>query len=217
VAVRAGEGGELAERARRCWGDGDERVAAYHDHEWGRPVTSERGLYERVCLEAFQSGISWSVVLAKRPGLREALAGFDPERLAGWGPAEIERLLGDPRVIRNRRKLQAVVDNARATLALRTSAGGLPELVWSLRPPPAPAPLTLAELPARTPASGELAARLRRHGFRFVGPTTAYALMQACGLVNDHLAGCWVRTEVEAEQAAVTAPGQGGGGGPERP
>jgi DNA-3-methyladenine glycosylase I len=144
-------------------------------------------------------------VHAKRPGLRAALAGFDPDVLAGWGAAEVQRLLADARVIRNRRKLEAALANARATLELRAAGAGLPALVWSFRPEPGPAPRTMADVPAVTPVSSALAADLKRHGFRFVGPTTAYALMQACGLVNDHLADCLVRAEVARAQQEAAA------------
>ena len=182
----------------RCpWATGAE-LEAYHDDEWGRPVRDECGLYERLTLEAFQSGLSWLTILRKRPAFRAAFADFDPEAVAGFGAADVERLLADVGIVRNRAKIEAAIANAGATVALRES-GGLAELVWSFRPPPRPAPETLADIPSSTPESGALAKALRAHGFRFVGPTTAYALMEACGLVNDHVAGCPVRAEVERE------------------
>jgi DNA-3-methyladenine glycosylase I len=198
----------------RCgWGEAvDMRV--YHDLEWGRPVTDERGLFERLCLEAFQAGISWRIVLAKRAALRAAFAGFDPDAVAALGADDLARMQDDPSLIRNRRKLEAVVANARATLALRGAGTPLEVLVWSFRPEPAaPPPRRLDEVPGSTAASQALAAELRRRGFKFVGPTTAYATMQAAGLVNDHLAGCWVREQVAAEQRTVTVGALGGAAG----
>jgi DNA-3-methyladenine glycosylase I len=191
--------------SERCdWAAGEE-LAAYHDEEWGRPVTDERGLYEKLCLEAFQSGLSWLTILRKRDGFRAAFAGFEPDAVARFGARDVERLMGDAAIVRNRAKIDAAIANARAVVALR-EAEGLPALVWSFRPPPRPAPRAVGELPPVTPESTALAKELRRRGFRFVGPTTAYALMEACGLVNDHVAGCFVREAVETEQAAVVLP-----------
>jgi DNA-3-methyladenine glycosylase I len=189
-------------RLRCAWGAGDEGYRAYHDTEWGRPVTTERGLYEKLCLECLQSGLSWALILRKREGIRDAIAQFEPDAVARFGEREIERLLGDPRVIRNRRKLEAIVRNAQATVAMRR-AMPLPELVWSFRPGPSPAPRTYDEVPSLSREARALAQELKRHGFAFVGPTTAYSTMQAAGLVNDHLAGCFVRHEVDAEQRSV--------------
>ena len=181
---------------RRCsWGASTPDYLAYHDQEWGRPVRGEAALYERFCLEAFQSGLSWITILRKREGFRRAFAGFDPERVARFTPGDQERLLADASIVRNRAKIAATIANARATLALRDSVdGGLDALVWSFAPDPAgrPAPRP-GEVPAVTPESAALARALKRYGFSFVGPTTAYAAMQACGLVNDHLAGCHAR------------------------
>jgi DNA-3-methyladenine glycosylase I len=198
----------------RCgWGDAAD-MRAYHDLEWGRPVTDERGLFERLCLEAFQAGISWRIVLAKRAALRAAFAGFDPDAVAGLGADDLARMRDDAALIRNRRKLAAVVANARVTLALRDAGTPLEELVWSFRPAPeADPPRRLDEVPGSTAASQALAKELRRRGFTFVGPTTAYATMQAAGLVNDHLAGCWVREQVAAEQRTVTMGALGGAAG----
>jgi DNA-3-methyladenine glycosylase I len=187
----------------RCFGDGNELYSDYHDHEWGRPVLDERGLFERICLESFQSGLSWLVVLRKRAHLRNVFCAFDPEEVARFGSGDVGRLLGDAGTIRNRAKIEAAVANARATLDLRDGPASLSELIWSHRPEPRPAPESFAELPASTPESSALAGALKRRGFRFVGPTTAYALMQACGLVNDHLAGCLVRSEVAHQQSTV--------------
>ena len=185
----------------RCWGDGDPLMAAYHDEEWGRPVRTEQGLFEKVCLEAFQAGLSWRTVLVRREGLRAAFAGFDADACAQLDEADLERLLAAPGMLRNRAKVLAVGTNARATLALRDT-GGLVDLVWSHAPPAGPAPASLADVPAVTPESTALAKALRRSGFTFVGPTTCYALMQADGLVDDHLATCPVREEVEAAGSA---------------
>jgi DNA-3-methyladenine glycosylase I len=171
---------------------GDDYVA-YHDDEWGRPVHGETALFERLSLEAFQSGLSWAVILRKREGFRRAFAGFDPDTVAGFGPTGAARLLADPGIVRNRAKIEAVIANAAAVVALR-ERGGLDALVWSHAPDVAgPAPVTPADVPAVTAESTELARALKAAGLRFVGPTTAYAAMQACGLVDDHLAGCPAR------------------------
>jgi DNA-3-methyladenine glycosylase I len=188
----------------RCrWGSTDERYRDYHDTEWGRPVTDERGLYEKLCLECLQSGLSWALILRKRDGIRAALAGFDPDAVAAFGRRELETLLQDSRVIRNRRKLEAIVENARAVVAMRDDTP-LPELVWSFRPPPPrPAPHSYDGMASLSDESKQLAKELKRRGFTFVGPTTVYSTMQAVGVVNDHLAGCFVRDEVEAAQRDV--------------
>jgi DNA-3-methyladenine glycosylase I len=177
----------------RCFGDGDALYERYHDEEWGRPVRDERGLFERLSLEAFQSGLSWLTILRKREAFRAAFAGFDPDAVAAYTAADVERLLGDAGIVRNRAKIEATIANARATVALRTPGPPLHELVWSHRPAPAPPPRTFADVPTQTPETVALARELKRRGFRFVGPTTLYALMQACGLVDDHLAGCPTR------------------------
>jgi DNA-3-methyladenine glycosylase I len=189
----------------RCFGDGDALYAAYHDREWGRPVLDERGLFERLCLEAFQSGLSWLTILRKREAFRAAFAGFDPDAVARFGPADTERLLADAGIVRNRAKIEAAVANARATVALREAGTPLPELVWSHRPPARPAPASALDVPAHVPEAAALARALKRAGFRFVGPTTAYALMQAYRLVDDHLAACPVRDDVERDRAALDA------------
>jgi DNA-3-methyladenine glycosylase I len=175
----------------RCFGEGDELYSAYHDVEWGRPVRTEQGLFERICLEGFQAGLAWITVLRKREALREVFHGFDPSVVAGL---DVEPLLQDARLIRSRAKLEACVRNAAATLALE---GGLVDLVWQHRYD-GPAPASWDAVPGSTPASVARAKDLKRKGFVFVGPTTAYAMLQACGVVNDHLAGCAVRADVEA-------------------
>ena len=182
----------------RCFGEGDPVYEAYHDTEWGRPQTTEEQLYEKVCLEGFQAGLSWITVLRRRSVLREVFAGFRPEVVAGM---DVEPLLADSRLIRSGPKLRACVRNAEATLALR-DGGGLVELVWSYRQD-GPAPAAWSAVPASTPASAELARRLKQVGFVFVGPTTIYSLLQACGVVDDHLADCPIRVEVEVERAVV--------------
>jgi DNA-3-methyladenine glycosylase I len=189
---------------RRCWDSADPAYVDYHDREWGRPVTDERGLYERLCLEGFQSGLSWLTILRKRPAFRAAFAGFEPEAVAEFGPRDVERLLGDAGIVRHRGKIEAAIANARATLALREAGTPLPQLVWSHRPADGHAPRTAADWRSTTPESLALSKRLRAAGFRFVGPTTVYATMQACGVVNDHLADCIVRDEVEREIASST-------------
>jgi DNA-3-methyladenine glycosylase I len=180
---------------RRCrWGDSDDRYRLYHDTEWGRPIVDEQGLYERLCLELLQSGLSWALILRKRDGLREAFADFDPEAVAGL---DVKRLLKDERVIRNRAKLEAILQNAKATVGMRDETP-LPELIWSFRRRNRRAPRNYGEMVSFSPESKELAKELKRRGFAFVGPTTVYSTMQAVGVVNDHLAGCFVRAEVEA-------------------
>ena len=180
----------------RCFGDGDPLYERYHDTEWGRPQLSERQLFEKICLEAFQAGLAWITVLRKREALREAFGGFDPAHVAAL---DVEPLLSDARLIRSRPKLQACVTNARATLAL---GGGLPDLVRRCATYE-PAPERWSDVPPQTPGSAALAKELKRAGFTFVGPVTAYSLLQACGLVGDHLRGCDVREEVEAQRRAA--------------
>jgi DNA-3-methyladenine glycosylase I len=183
----------------RCWPTADPLYVAYHDEEWGRPVTDERGLYERLCLEGFQSGLSWLTILRKREAFRCAFAGFEPERVARFGERDVARLLGDAGIVRHRGKIEAAVANARGVLALRETGTPLHELAWSFRPQRHRAPRTTGDWLAQTPESKELSKRLKQAGFRFVGPTTVWATMQACGVVNDHLARCWVRDAVEHE------------------
>jgi DNA-3-methyladenine glycosylase I len=194
------------EPTTRCFGADIEIYRDYHDREWGRPVTGEAELLEKLCLEAFQSGLSWLTILRKREAFRRAFANFDANVVAGYGGADVRRLLADASIVRNRAKIEATIANAEATVGLRGRGTTLPELVWAHRPPRRPAPRSFAELMAETPESRALAKELKREGFRFVGPTTVYATMQACGLVNDHLADCFVRSEVEADQERVDLP-----------
>ncbi|HEX9034141.1 MAG TPA: DNA-3-methyladenine glycosylase I [Streptosporangiaceae bacterium] len=181
-----GPDGEL--RCPWCLSSSD--YLAYHDQEWGRPVRGDIGMFERLCLEAFQSGLSWLTILRKRENFRAAFSGFDPAVVAGFGTDDVTRLLADAGIVRNRAKIEATIANARAALDL---PAGLAATVWHYAAGPPPAPRTLSEVPAWTPASKALSRELRRHGFRFTGPTTAYAMMQACGVVDDHLADCICR------------------------
>ncbi|MFJ7490325.1 DNA-3-methyladenine glycosylase I [Streptomyces sp. NPDC097727] len=178
----------------RCpWGLSTEDYLTYHDTEWGRPVHGDDALFERLCLEAFQSGLSWLTILRRREGFRSAFAGFKIPAVADFTDADKERLLADAGIIRNRAKIDATLANAKVLAGWR--AGELDELIWSYAPDPAarPAPRTVGDVPAVTPESTALAKDLKKRGLRFVGPTTAYALMQACGLVDDHLADCVAR------------------------
>jgi DNA-3-methyladenine glycosylase I len=183
--------------ARRCFGDGDPLYERYHDEEWGFPVLDERGLFERMSLEAFQSGLSWRTILAKRDAFRAAFADFDPQVVARFGDADVARLLGDAGIVRNRAKIEATLANARATVALRSSGSSLVDVIRAHAPGGREPPLAWEDVPSTVPETVALARELKRLGFRFVGPTTLYALMQACGLVDDHLAGCPARPAVE--------------------
>lgn len=184
-------------RARPTWASSDPLLRDYYDTEWGMPVTSEQGMFERLSLEAFQSGLSWATILRKRPAFRAAFADFAPDRVAAFTDVDVERLMEDATIVRNRRKILATVGNARATVAMRDgdSADGsdLASLVWSFRPATTPAPVTLAEIPTSSPESVALARELKRRGFTFVGPTTMFALMEAVGVVDTHLVGSWRR------------------------
>ncbi|MGC4804596.1 DNA-3-methyladenine glycosylase I [Micromonospora sp. DT233] len=174
--------------ARCAWGASTPDYAVYHDHEWGRQLRGDDALYERMTLEAFQSGLSWLTILRKRPAFRSAFGDFHLETVAGYGEADVARLLADAGIVRNRAKIEAAIANARAALEL---PDGLSALLWSYAPTPRAArPESFAHVPALTPESTAMAKALKKRGFRFVGPTTAYALMQATGMVDDHLAGC---------------------------
>jgi DNA-3-methyladenine glycosylase I len=176
----------------RCpWGLSAPDYVAYHDEEWGRPVRGDTAIFERLCLEGFQSGLSWLTILRKRENFRAAFAGFDATAIASFGDQDVARLMADKGIVRNRAKINAVINNARASLDL---PDGLTALVWKYAGEEAKPPRTLADVPSATPASKALSTELRRHGFTFTGPVTAYATMQACGIVNDHLAACFART-----------------------
>ncbi len=174
--------------ARPTWAASDPLLRDYYDIEWGMPIRDERGLFERISLEAFQSGLSWATILRKRPAFRAAFDDFDPDSVAGFDDSDIERLLGDAGIVRNRAKIEATIANARATVELRAD-GGLVDFIWSFRPATTPAPESYADLRSTSPESVALSKALRKRGFRFVGPTTMYALMQAVGIVDDHFVG----------------------------
>ncbi len=179
-----------ADGIARCpWGSDDPVNLAYHDTEWGLRVDGEAAHLERLTLEAFQSGLSWRTILLKRNSFRAAFAGFDADAVAAYDEHDVARLMGDTGIVRNRRKVDAAITNARATVALREH-GGLEAFIWSFRPQPGPAPSTTADVPTTSPESVALSKALKKAGFAFVGPTTMYALMEAIGLVDDHLEGC---------------------------
>lgn len=189
-----------ADGRRRCpWAGSTPEYQAYHDAEWGRPVVDDGPIYEKFCLEGFQSGLSWLTILRKREGFRRAFAGFEPEKVAGFDESDVARLLADASIVRHRGKIEAAIANAAATLAVQADRGSLAALVWEYEPTRRgrPAPVRLGDLAPQTPESVALSKALRRYGFRFLGPTTAYAAMQSLGLVNDHLKGCHVRAACE--------------------
>ncbi len=191
----------------RCsWASSAPEYIAYHDDEWGKEIRDDHGLYERMTLEGFQSGLSWLTILRKRENFRRAFADFDIEAVAAFGERDVARLLGDAGIVRNRGKIEATIANARAALELQRSGGSLAALIWHYEPVRTRPPKKLAELPASTPESTALSKDLRRRGFRFVGPTTVYAAMQALGVVNDHLAGCASGVLADAERAALRRP-----------
>jgi DNA-3-methyladenine glycosylase I len=191
-----------ADRPRCAWANSAPEYVAYHDEEWGTVLHGAAALFERMSLEAFQSGLSWLIILRKRPAFRSAFAGFDIEAVAAFGAADVDRLLTDAGIVRNRAKIEATIGNARAALAVVPE--GLDHLLWSFAPTARRRrPRTLADVPATAPESVAMAKELKRRGFRFVGPTTAYALMQATGMVDDHVATCWRA----AKPRKVAAPG----------
>ena len=195
---------------KRCnWSTSAPDYVTYHDDEWGRPVVDDVRLYEKICLEGFQSGLSWLTILRKREAFRRAFGGFDPAVVASFGARDIERLLGDASIVRHRGKIEATIANARATLEAQQRDGSLAALLWSFEPRRRGrlVPKQLGDIPSRTPESTALSKELGRLGFRFVGPTTAYAAMQSLGLVNDHLAGCHVRSACEQDRRAISHDG----------
>ncbi|MBL3698237.1 DNA-3-methyladenine glycosylase I [Leucobacter luti] len=203
---------QSAPTQRAAWATQDPLLLEYYDTEWGDPITDEVGVFERLTLEAFQSGLSWLTVLRKRQAFREAFDGFDPRRIAAYDDGDVERLLSDSGIIRNSRKIHATIGNARATLQLAAADGpSLAELVWSYMPERSPAPATDAEVPATSPESVELARVLKRHGFSFVGPTTVYALMTAIGIADGHLVtsprrGCSGLWNIDGSRTDAPAP-----------
>lgn len=184
-AVRVGSDGV----ARCAWADGDAEYERYHDEEWGRPLRGDQALFEKMSLEGFQAGLSWITVLRKRPRFREVFAGFEPEAVAVFGAEDVERLMQDAGIIRNRAKIEATISNARLVASMEP--GSLDALMWSFAPAFHRRPVSFADVPATTPASDALSKALRKRGFRFVGPTTMYALMQSAGMVDDHVVGCF--------------------------
>jgi DNA-3-methyladenine glycosylase I len=202
VLVRGGDG------RRRCWwGTSTPDYVLYHDEEWGRPIVDDAAIYERLCLEGFQSGLSWLTILRKRAGFRAAFAGFDPDRVAAFSERDVERLLGDAAIVRHRAKIEAAITNARAVVALHDQGECLGDILWAHAPSGRrPAPKGGGDIASTTPESVALAKELKRRGFVFIGPTTAYAAMQAMGVVNDHLVGCHVRAAcTQAGRLAQTA------------
>ena len=196
----------------RCWWPGDdEGYVAYHDTEWGRPVTDDDRLFEKLCLEGFQSGLSWLTILRKRDNFRAAFSGFDIAAVAAFGPGDIERLLNDAGIVRHRGKIASAVNNARRAGEIIEEFDSLAAYIWAWEPTAVAAlPAGKEWLPASTPESAALARDLKRRGWSFVGPTTVYACMQSMGLVNDHMEGCFARAECESERAALARPRRGG-------
>lgn len=197
----------------RCfWAHGDAGYEAYHDREWGRPVVEDRRLFEKLCLEGFQSGLSWLTILRKRENFRKAFANFEPAAVAAFGESDIERLLADAGIVRHRGKIVSTINNARRALEIIESEGSLAAYVWRFEPPASerPASMTWGALSAlpHSPASARLSKDLKKRGWSFVGPTTVYAFMQAMGLVNDHIEGCHCRAAIDLERAAVAIPGR---------
>ncbi len=191
----------------RCgWATSTPDYLDYHDHEWGRPVLDRTVLFEKLCLEGFQSGLSWLTILRKRENFRRAFAGFDPTIVADFGDDDIDRLLGDAGIVRHRGKIRSAINNANVLLAMEADGEELQELMWSYQPDVRHRPSTMANVAATTPASVALAKDLKKRGFSFVGPTTAYAAMQAMGIVNDHLVGCWQRDACESAQLGARRP-----------
>lgn len=193
---------------RRCmWGAGpDAEYQRYHDHEWGRPVVSDTRLFEKLCLEGFQSGLSWLTILRKRENFRAAFAGFDPEVVSRFGSADVERLLGDAGIVRHRGKIESTINNAGRALELRDEFGSIAAYVWRYEAPPHRPADNPFPIPSTSPASTAMSKDLKRRGWSFVGPTTVYAFMQAMGLTNDHFEGCWVRDACEIERRRLAVP-----------
>ncbi len=192
--------------ARCRWADSAPEYRAYHDTEWGFPVSDEKRLFEKLSLEGFQAGLSWLTILRKREAFRKAFDGFDYARVARFGERDVERLLGDAAIVRHRGKIEAVINNAGRALEMVAEEGSIARFVWSYEPGASAAAAELASVPASTPDSKALARELKRRGWRFVGPTTVYAFMQAMGLVNDHLAGCQTRAAADAARASFERP-----------
>jgi DNA-3-methyladenine glycosylase I len=211
--MKAGLGKGPDGRARCGWGVSTEDYVAYHDTEWGFPVRDDRRLFEKLCLEGFQAGLSWITILRKRPAFRAAFADFDMTKVATFGARDVTRLLGDAGIVRHRGKIESTINNARRALELVDEHGSLAAYAWSFEPPPAERPrvMTLSALRAmaKTPTSTRLSKDLKQRGWSFVGPTTVYAFMQAMGLVNDHLEGCAIRPLAEAGRSPESRRARG--------
>ncbi len=195
-----------AERQRCGWAGSDPLYQAYHDNEWGRPVTDDTRLFEKLCLEGFQSGLAWITILRKRENFRAAFHGFAIDRVAAMDDGDMARLLGDAGIVRHRGKIASTINNARRAQLLQREFGSLAAYFWGFEPKPVATPESLGDLPAQTEASKALSKDLKKRGFSFVGPTTCYAFMQAMGMVNDHVAGCFCRTEAEAARTSLIRP-----------
>jgi len=193
----------------RCsWAGSDDLYRHYHDREWGRPVTDDTRLFEKLCLEGFQSGLSWLTILKKRENFRAAFHGFDIDKVAAMGEADIERLLLDAGIIRHRGKIASTINNAKKAQAIRNEFGSLAAYYWGFEPDRARGPILPGEIPSETEVGKRLSKDLKKRGFSFVGPTTVYAFMQAMGLVNDHIDDCFAHDESEAAREAATIPGK---------
>jgi len=201
----------VAKGLTRCsWCEGSDIYVAYHDHEWGRAVTDETRLFEKICLEGFQSGLSWITVLRKRESFRDAFSAFDPTKVARFGEAKVDKLLTNAGIIRHRGKIKSTINNARQLNEMHRAGESLAHLVWSFADPSrGPAPDSTSSLPAQTPRSAALSKELKRRGWSFVGPTTMYAFMQSMGVVNDHFAGCHVRDSCDRQRRAILRAGVG--------
>ncbi len=194
---------------KRCfWAGGDPLYRSYHDNEWGRPVADDTRLFEKLCLEGFQSGLAWITILRKRENFRAAFAGFDIPTVAAFTDADIERLVGDTGIVRHRGKIVSTINNARRAMELQAEAGSLAAFIWRFEPDPAsrPAVFSMQDIQPKTAESTALSKELRKRGWSFVGPTTVYAFMQSMGLVNDHIDGCDVRDAVEKDRTAFIRP-----------
>ena len=199
---------ETDDRRRCSWAGSDPLYIEYHDKEWGRPVTSDTRLFEKVCLEGFQSGLAWITILRKRENFRKAFDGFDIDRVAEMGEADIERLLQDAGIVRHRGKIASTINNAKRAQDLQKEFGSLAAYFWSFEPAPRKSAVAAGDIPPQTEVSKTISKDLRKRGWSFVGPTTVYAFMQAMGMVNDHVEGCFCHAEVEAERAKLKRPGK---------
>ena len=197
---------ETDEPSRCGWAGNDPLYIDYHDREWGRPVVSDTRLFEKVCLEGFQSGLAWITILRKRENFRRAFAGFDIDTVAKMGEADIERMLGDAGIVRHRGKIASTINNAKRAQDLQKEFGSLAAYFWSFEPEARKSPVLAGEIPAQTDVSKAISKDLRKRGWSFVGPTTVYAFMQAMGMVNDHVGGCFCHAEVEAERGKLKRP-----------